>query len=189
MNENGRTNAGKRRNKQRFQARKGFAVLLAALIPGLGHLFLGLFIKGLTFMLLLLLDLSAMLYVSSIGMQINIPLLILLGLFVPGLYFYNIYDVLQSADLILYRRRLKAEGTDPDIPSTQMRLFQRERGVSFGILLVLGGSLMILFYQKPRWLAAFFASYGTYTLAVLLVIAGCLFFLREISFSRRRRRG
>lgn len=56
-------------------------------------------------MLLVLLDLSAVLYFSSIGIQINVPLLILLALCIPVIYFYNVYDVLQSADWVMMRRR------------------------------------------------------------------------------------
>ncbi|MBE0341982.1 hypothetical protein E4V51_13450, partial [Paenibacillus sp. 28ISP30-2] len=95
---------GKRFKYAKF--RKVIAIIMAALLPGLGHLFLGLFIRGLTFIVLLLLDIFAMLYVASDGLRINIPLLILLGLFIPVLYFYNVYDVLQSADyMVRYRRK------------------------------------------------------------------------------------
>ena len=70
--------------------RKFYALLLAALIPGLGHLYLGMYRKGITFIMLLLLDISALLYFSSIGMQINVPLLVVLGLLIPVGYFYNV---------------------------------------------------------------------------------------------------
>ena len=69
--------------------------------------------------MLLLLDISALLYFSSIGMQINVPLLVVLGLLIPVGYFYNVYDVLQAAEYIISRKdavrqRLLLPRTDQD---------------------------------------------------------------------------
>ena len=61
-----------RRHPGAAKKRKLYALLLAALIPGLGHLYLGMYRKGITFIMLAL-DISALLYFSSIGMQINVP--------------------------------------------------------------------------------------------------------------------
>lgn len=89
------------RPKRRPRKRKFIAGLLAAVLPGTGHLYLGLLRKGVSVIFLIVLDIVALLYFSSIGMQINVPLLILLGLLIPVLYFYNVFDALQNADRIL----------------------------------------------------------------------------------------
>lgn len=177
------------RRIQYAKFRKGIAIIIAVLLPGLGHLFLGLFIRGLTFIVLLLLDIFAMLYVSSDGLMINIPLLILLGLFIPVLYFYNVYDVLQSADYMVRYRRKPDRYLRMDARGHQSSPFYEwERGLAFAVLLVAGSGLMILFRMKPRWLGIFFEDYGFLTLAILLILIGLCIFLREMVLSIKRKK-
>ncbi|MEI0738889.1 hypothetical protein VQ056_23450 [Paenibacillus sp. JTLBN-2024] len=95
----------------------------------------------------LLLDASALLYFSSIGMQINVPLLILLALVIPVTYFYNVYDVLQSADYVIYYR-VGTHGQEERQVSPYRNPFAVERSALFGIMLVAGGALMFLFLSK-----------------------------------------
>jgi hypothetical protein len=171
------------RPKRRPQKRKFLAGLLAALIPGTGHLYFGLLRKGITFIFLILLDISALLYFSSIGMQINVPLLILLALIIPTIYFYNVYDVLQSADRILrYPEDQESDRTTSQVhvPSKR-RTFVSEPGLSFGLLLLLGGVLLFLFRQKPAWLQLFIEHYAEVVVAVALVCGGIFIGLREIA--------
>lgn len=164
--------------------RKLRALLLAALFPGMGHIYLGLYRKGITFILVMMLDVSALLYFSSIVMQINVPLLILLGLLIPVAYFYNVYDVLQSAEIILSRRKreeavqLSADGRD----ATHRRHknpFRAEGGLSFGLLLVFGGLLLILFHQKPPWLQTGIRDYGAGITAAILMLLGVYLIVQE----------
>ena len=168
----------------RNRTHKFIAGLLSAIIPGLGHIYLRLYMRGLTFMLLVLLDLSAVLYFSSIGIQINVPLLILLALCIPVIYFYNVYDVLQSADWVMMRRRRAVTQGTLDKPvsnerSTRDAMMVWERGISFGLLLIVGGSLMVLFFRKPRWFQEILAMYGGYSFAILMFVGGLLLFGRE----------
>ncbi|WP_342410165.1 DUF4097 family beta strand repeat-containing protein [Paenibacillus sp. FSL R10-2778] len=171
------------RPKRRHRKRKFIAGLLAALIPGTGHLYFGLLRKGITFIFLILLDISALLYFSSIGMQINVPLLILLALIIPVIYFYNVYDVLQSADRLLRF----PEDHDLAISVTKAneapkrRSIVSEPGISFGLLLLLGGALLILFRQKPTWLQFFIEHYAEMAVSVILVCGGLFIGAREIA--------
>lgn len=138
------------RPKRRPRKRKFIAGLLAALIPGTGHLYFGLLRKGITFIFLILLDISALLYFSSIGMQINVPLLILLALIIPAIYFYNVYDVLQSADKII-RYPEDQELEDPAATVTtspKRRSIVTEPGISFGFLLLLGEHYLFCFAKS-----------------------------------------
>lgn len=170
------------RPKRRRRKRKFIAGLLAALIPGTGHLYFGLLRKGITFIFLILLDISALIYFSSIGMQINVPLLILLALIIPAIYFYNVYDVLQSADKIL-RYPEDQELDDPVAKITtppKRRSIVSEPGVSFGFLLLLGGALLILFRQKPAWLQFFIEHYSEVAVSVVLLCGGIYIGAREI---------
>lgn len=164
--------------------RKFMAGFLAAVCPGLGHIYLGLYRKGIAFIFTLLLDASALLYFSSIGMQINVPLLILLALVIPVTYFYNVYDVLQSADYILHRVRIS--GQEVRETSPYRNPFTVERSSFFGIMLIAGGALMFLFYQKPRWLKIYMEDYGKIMVAALLVAAGLWAGCREIWILRKQ---
>ncbi|MEO2206117.1 hypothetical protein ABGV42_20500 [Paenibacillus pabuli] len=177
----------------RNRTHKFIAGLLSAIIPGLGHIYLRLYMRGLTFMLLVLLDLSALLYFSSIGIQINVPLLILLALFIPVIYFYNVFDVLQSADWVMMRRRRAATHGNMDKPLMNERAVGEafmvwERGVSFGLLLIVGGGLMVMFFRKPRWFQEMLALYGGYVFAGLLIIVGLILFGREIWVMLRKKK-
>lgn len=166
------------RPKRRPRKRKFIAGLLAALIPGAGHLYFGLLRKGITFIFIILLDISALLYFSSIGMQINVPLLILLALFLPVIYFYNMYDVLQIADRILrfpanhdLRRTTKV--------ASKRRTIVREPGISFGLLLLFGGALLFLFQLKPVWLQLFIENYAAVVVSIILFCSGIFIGARE----------
>ena len=167
---------------------KFIAGLLAVLIPGMGHLYLGLLRKGISLIFLILLDISALLYFSSIGMQINVPLLILLALFIPVLYFFNVFDVLQTSDRIIHQ--INQTGThntetfDSDVNSvstvSKRRSLVSEPGISFGLLLLFGGILLFLFRQKPIWLRFYIEHYAGVTVAGLLICVGIIWISREL---------
>ncbi|CAM3030078.1 DUF4097 domain-containing protein [Paenibacillus sediminis] len=139
--------------------RKLIAVLLAALVPGAGHLYLGLFQKGVAFLYASLLDVFLLLYFSSMVMDINVPLLIFLGVINPVLYFYNVYDALQSTDQ-MNRGNIKKNKLKP---------------LTFGLLLVVGAIILIALYRKPKWLDGWVEQAGVYAVSVIfMAIAGFL---------------
>lgn len=182
------------RQKRRPRKRKFIAGLLAAVIPGTGHLYLRLLRKGISFIFLILLDIAALVYFSSIGMQINVPLLILLALLVPALYFYNVFDVLQSADRLQRLPEAQDSGGNGTVSAVRpagRRGLVREPGIAFGLLLLLGGGLLFLFNQRPAWLQSFIENYAGAAVGALLSIGGLLLGIREIvrrSNERRSRR-
>ncbi|GAB6927196.1 hypothetical protein JCM10914A_11790 [Paenibacillus sp. JCM 10914] len=184
-----RKRRARRDGRPQHKKRKLYALLLAAVVPGLGHLYLGIYRKGITFMMLLLLDVSALLYFSSIGMQINVPLLIVLGLLIPIGYFYNVYDVLQAAEYVISRRRRTSTATvSTDAKARQSHPFRREHSLAFGLMLVVVGTLLILFHQKPPWLQIAIRDYGAEFSAIMLMITGIWAGVREALRYRRDKR-
>ncbi|ASA24140.1 DUF4097 family beta strand repeat-containing protein [Paenibacillus donghaensis] len=178
------------RVKRRPRKHKFIAGLLAAVLPGTGHLYFGLLRKGISFIFIILLDIAALLYFSSIGMQINVPLLIILALLIPVLYFYNVFDVLQLADR---RIRLPEDQTptQAQVPkgAGKRRAFVTEPGISFGFLLLFGGAMLVFFRQKPAWLQFFIEHYAQAATALVLLAIGLLLGVREIVRGLSRRRG
>ena len=71
---------------------------LLAFMPGTGHFYLGMMLRGLFFMLLLILDIVAIDYISLNRELFNVPLIVLLSLFIPVIYLYNIFDAVLSAE-------------------------------------------------------------------------------------------
>lgn len=162
----------------RRRKRKAIACLLSALFPGLGHLYLRLFIRGLSIIYFVLIDASAMIYFSSVRTVMNVPLLILLGLLIPAAYFFSVYDVLQSTDVINARfkrepdKNREGSGGVPTDPTFK-------QGIWASVLLISGGVVLFIIQQKPFWLQQIVQFYGTYVVAGAMLITALLWGWRE----------
>ncbi len=83
---------------------KWIAGWLSFLIPGTGYFYLGLMVKGITIMLLMALNIVA---ITFAAIELNNPLLIiLLSLLLPIIYFYNLFDAIQSTDAVNEKNNL-----------------------------------------------------------------------------------
>ena len=81
--------------------KKWLAGLLAFFIPGTGHLYLGLMTRGIVMMLLMAFDICAITFAAE---QIRQPLVVLLlSLMLAIMYFYSLFDAVQSADVVNQR--------------------------------------------------------------------------------------
>lgn len=77
---------------------KWIAGLLAFFIPGTGHFYLGQMVKGVIIMLLIAADICA---ITFAGIQMdNVLLIVLLSLLLPIIYFYSLFDAIQSTDVV-----------------------------------------------------------------------------------------
>lgn len=168
------------RYRSRRRKRKFMACMLSALLPGLGHLYLRMFWRGIAIVYFLILDASALIYFSSVRMTINIPLLFILGILIPAMYFYSIYDVLQSTDVVNARARNERNTPSETVSRANEHIW---RGILSGILLIAGGGVIFLLSQKPPWLAAIIQVSAGYVASALLIMSGIVFIVRE---SRRR---
>jgi len=160
---------------------KWVACLLSFLIPGTGQLYLGLMQRGMSLMLLLILDIFAIVFFAT-SSNTNIPLIVLFSLFVPVIYFYNIFDALQQTDRVNGRwsdgfaDSFGGFNSSDDVFPKGKRRF---KGSSFGYLLVIGGAFLFLVSSKPAWLNKLFELVGSSIGAVVLIVAGIVLFLRE----------
>lgn len=81
---------------------KWIAGLLAFFVPGLGHFYLGQMFKGIAIMLVTSLNICAIVYA---GMEIqNVLVIVPLSLLLPIVYFYSLFDAIQSTDAVNERR-------------------------------------------------------------------------------------
>lgn len=160
--------------KPRRRKRKFVAGLLAALFPGLGHLYLRMFRKGILLIYFIVIDVSAILYFSSVRFGVNVPLLILLALLIPVVYFYSVYSVLQNTDVM--------NGRSPRESTVQPKSGILSH-LGFGLMLIGGGLLAFAFHLKPLWLNGFFQYNAGYFTAAVLILAGVWLSIREL---RRR---
>lgn len=83
--------------------KKWIAGLLAFFIPGTGHLYLGQMAKGIAIMLMIAFDICAIVFAAMNHFPVLI--VVLLSLFLPIIYFYSLFDAIQSTDIVNYRWR------------------------------------------------------------------------------------
>ncbi|TJY38528.1 TM2 domain-containing protein [Cohnella pontilimi] len=157
---------------------KWAAGLLAFFIPGIGHFYLGLMAKGIAIMLLIALDICAIVYAGTNHLS---PLVIvLLSLMLPILYFYNLFDALQSTEAINDRRLLP--GWAPGVHGMQEQSMHGQpaagtpggaRNMSpTGLVLLAGAGVILVLAADMRWTHWLFKSTGTMIGAVVLIGAG-----------------
>lgn len=75
--------------------KKWTAGMLSALFPGIGHLYAGDMRRGLFFMLLFVADIASVVFVAMEGV---VPLIVLLSLLIPVIWFYALFDSLRAVE-------------------------------------------------------------------------------------------
>lgn len=168
------------------QKSKFAAGILAFFIPGTGHFYLGLMLKGLYIMLAIVLDVAAIAFIFNqynITSSTKFPLLALLACLIPIIYFYNLFDALQSTDQVNAFRREVHLGHIPAPPAGSDPLGRRVRGSAFSPALIAVGFFLFLISPKPTGLQNFIDMLSPYAGAVILIVTGMLLFL--IEFKKR----
>lgn len=144
---------------------KFVTVLFAFLFPGLGHFYLGLMQRGLLMMMLLALDIVAMVYFIE-NMGANVPLIVLLSLLIPVVYFYNLFDAMQHTEKV---NTAALYGTP----------YQVKQEPWLGAILIVIGMLLFLFAFDPSWLRFVFHNAGSFVGAAILILGGIFLLFRE----------
>jgi len=109
-----------------------WAQLLAFIFPGAGHLALGMPLKGLLLIACTLTDLIAMIRFGSAGGGKYALLIVYLGLTLPYLWFYSVFDALQQTAVLRDGRR----GEASQQPTPAQYALQGGGIVAFGLLLL-----------------------------------------------------
>ncbi|MBB6672658.1 hypothetical protein [Cohnella nanjingensis] len=162
---------------QRSKRSKLLAGLFAFFIPGTGHMYLGLMAKGVVIMLFLALNICGVVFVANENSN-NVLTIVLLSLLLPIIYFYNIFDAVQSAEAV--NERIAAGPAYPYGPGWNGRANGRDadpRAVpALSIVLLAAGGAILLGMANIRWL---FHSAGSMIGALILIGAGAVLWLWE----------
>jgi hypothetical protein len=180
------------KHPERKPKKRWVAGLLAFLMPGTGHMYLGLMVKGIVMMLLLALDITAIVHVQS---GENVLSVVLLSLLIPIIYFYNLFDALQSTDDVNERKQMRFWGQRPPgwewrggggtAPTAEEQISRRLPPI--GILLLAGTGVLIILLSGTNWTHWLFNSFGSAFGAVVLIGAGVgLWFWESRSHQRKR---
>jgi TM2 domain-containing membrane protein YozV len=158
---------------------KWAAALLSFLFPGLGHFYTGAMQRGLFFMLLFVANIVGIVFFAESNI---VPIIVLLGVMVPVVFFYSLFDALQTVDRINQGQFPYPPGFgvgDPFAP-VPGSAYRRSIGPGhIGILLVAIGVLIFLATNKPIWLERLIHSTGSIFGAAILIGVGAYLFITE----------
>ena len=147
---------------------KWAAGLLSALLPGLGHLYAGALQRGLFYMLLLACNITGVVLVSIEGI---VPLIVLLAILIPVLYFNTLFDALHATERM--NRGTYRFGESASNGTATERRFGWTDFVWFG-----GGLLFVLFWlaDGDAWIEPVTRGRGSLFVAAAFIVAGALVF-------------
>lgn len=169
--------------------RKWVAGLLAFLFPGTGHMYLGLMVKGIVLMLLIALDITAIVYASD-GNDNKLSV-VLLSLLLPIIYFYNLFDALQSTDAVNERNASAFHNAPVGLAdrTASPTVENSIRGMPpAGILFLAAAGIVILIATGKNWTNWIFNSSGSILGAIVLVGADVGLWFWEMRGQQRGKR-
>jgi hypothetical protein len=156
--------------------RKWVAGVLSFIVPGTGHFYLGLMQRGLFIMMLLILDIFIITSFASRS-DASVPVVTLFALFIPVIYFYNLFDALQTTDNVNRRNELGEFAAE--LYTNEDPLQKLIKGTNLGVILIAAGVLFFLLSNKPRWFTGLFDLMGSYIGSVVLVLAGLAMYVLD----------
>ncbi|MFX3632688.1 MAG: DUF4097 domain-containing protein [Candidatus Pristimantibacillus sp.] len=135
-------------------------VLLAFILPGAGHLYIGHYSRGLLLMVGLLLDGAAIIQLADANGARHLLFIVYLGLALPVFYFFSVYDALQSLDRIAER------------PASLK--------ISNGILIMVSGMLLLLLIKPPSFLVPWMNELADFAVGPLLISLALVVFIMYV---------
>jgi hypothetical protein len=168
-------------HKQPGRKRKWISGLLAFLVPGIGHMYLGLMVKAVAIMLLVAFDITSIVYAAIEGD--NVLFIVLLSFVLLIIYFYSLFDAIQSTDAVNERKAIGRAASGSPVATTPnvwtengvKSAVEGSQGRSVpptGILLLAGSGVVILLLSGTNWTNWLFNSFGSMFGAIVLIGAG-----------------
>lgn len=165
---------------------KWVSAFLSLLVPGTGHMYLGLMTKGIAIMLLLALNICAVVYFAveyngSSGGS-SVLTIVLVSLLIPILYFYNLFDALQQTEMLNERYSAGWPGASGwnGMPHSQGGQQKQQQQIPVaGVLLLAAGGVALFSVANTDWTRWLLHSSGSMVGAVILLVIGGLVWLWE----------
>ncbi|WP_080834507.1 hypothetical protein [Cohnella massiliensis] len=170
--------------------RKWLAGLLAMFVPGIGHMYLGLMQKGVAIMMLLALNICGIVFVSM-EFGDNVLSIVLLSLLIPIIYFYNLFDALQSAEMVNDRSAAGPAGYGwpgengwnglPPAAAEAKQAYQAPKATAggTGLILLAAGGLVLLASIGFEWPRKLMTEGGSLMGGAILIGCGVYLWFRE----------
>lgn len=188
-------------DRNRKTTDKWISAILSIILPGVGHLYLGFVGRGLIIIGAFVIDISLLTLATAmifIVFPLGIALVTLLGLVLPVIYFFSIFDALQMAE----RKHTYTLGTtmthvqtpdwqDPveqeldwpeeirDIDQTPHTKPQEAGLRSLGIVLVVVGVLLMISFLLPGPLLMWLLNHRQALFATVLLVCGVWLIWRQ----------
>lgn len=162
--------------------RKWAAGLLSFILPGLGHFYAGAMQRGLFFMLLFVGNIVGIVFFGEANI---VPLIVLLSVMIPVIFFYSLFDALQTTDRVNqfggnYSMPYGSGVTPYPIDAPGGSAYRRSiSGSQIGIGLIAIGALIFLAANKPAWIENLLSGSGSFIGAVILIGGGVFLFIAE----------
>ena len=164
---------------------KWVSAILSLLVPGTGHMYLGLMTKAIAIMLLLALNICAVVYFAveydSGSEGSSVLTIVLVSLLIPILYFYNLFDALQQTEILNERYSAGwpgAAGWNGTPPSQGGQQKPQQVPVA-GVVLLAAGGVALFSMADTNWTRWLLHSSGSMAGAVILLVIGGLVWLWE----------
>ncbi|WP_127533891.1 DUF4097 family beta strand repeat-containing protein [Paenibacillus kobensis] len=185
----------------RFSMRRWAAVFASCLVPGAGHWILGRHAKGLLLMSAAALDVAAIIKLADTAGGRHLLLIVYLGMALPALYFYGVFDTLQTTGSARAEEEPLAEGeTAVDDSTTSVdqegvaTVVDRSRYTSgdeafrwlHAVPIIVAGLLLLFLLRMPDKLRPWLDSAGDYGAPVLLLALTAWIALRRREDGRYR---
>lgn len=172
------------------QKSKWVSALLSFLVPGTGHMYLGLMAKGIAIMVLLALNICAIVYFGveyGGGSGGSVLIIVLLSLLLPILYFYSLFDSLQQTEAMNERYASGwpgASGWNAMPPGTAQgsgppQGSRPQQVPVVGVVLLAAGGVALFSMADTSWTRWILHSSGSMVGAVILIVIGGVVWLWE----------
>lgn len=173
-------------NRPKHKKSKWVSALLSFLVPGTGHMYLGLMVKGISIMLLLALNICAIVYFAVSGSGGSVLIIVLLSLLLPILYFYSLFDSLQQTEALNERYASGWPGAPgwhgtPPPPNGQGSYPQQQQQQVplAGVVLLAAGGVALFSMADTNWTKWLLHSSGSMAGAVILLAIGAVLWFWE----------
>lgn len=153
---------------------KALAVLFSMMVPGTGQMYLGSVTRGMSIMLMIILDIVAIVFFVTKPIENHVLPVTLLALLIPALYFYNLFDAVHQTDFTNCAIR---QGIPPGVEPSGF-----STGSNGGNLLLGFIGMVVLFCSLSAfggWWDGIF-TVNTAIGGAILVVAGALLFMKEL---------